>query len=61
MEADFLASLHHTRKLEAELHDALTAALRVRSLLLFALKRAPCAFQTRGSRCGLSAYQTRRG
>lgn len=29
MEADFLASLHHTRKLEAELHDTLKAALQV--------------------------------
>ncbi len=29
MEADFLRSLHQTRQLEAELHDALAAVLKV--------------------------------
>lgn len=30
MEADFLRSLHQTRQLEAELHDALAVVLQVR-------------------------------
>ena len=29
MEADFLRSLHHTRRLEAEVHDALAGVLKV--------------------------------
>ena len=29
LESDFLASLHHTRRLEAELRDALAQALQV--------------------------------
>jgi hypothetical protein len=36
MEADFLRSLHHTRRLEAEVHDALAAVLKVGRLVAIA-------------------------
>lgn len=44
-EADFLRSLHQTRQLEAEVHDALAAVLKVRlgECLVHFLQQPPIA------------------